>query len=371
MRMIDIAYRTMFAELAQRSLDAAFEADFPVEGRFVSVPVKGRNYWYYDPPAQSGGKRLYVGPEADPEITSRVQAFREIKSDHRARRKLVSTLVREAGLTAPDPLTGDVVAALARAGFFRLRGVLVGTVAFQSFEGLLGVRLPAASIQTGDADFAQFHSISAAVGDEMPSMLSTLTSIDPTFREIPHASDGRASTRFMNAGRFLVEFLTPNRGSADHDGRPAGMPSLGGASAEPLRFLDFLIHQPVRSLLLHGPGIAVNVPAPERYAIHKLIIAARRRGGSGDAKRDKDAFQAGLLMAALAEQRRQTDLASVFEEAWHRGDAWRRALAVGFSMLGPRERQTAREAIASGLRSLGEDPAEFAVLDPDRPPSAK
>lgn len=54
------------------------------------------------------------------------------------------------------------------------------------------------------------------------------------------------------------------------------MPALGGASADPLRFLDFLIYEPVRAVLLHKSGISVIVPAPERYAVHKLIVASRR-----------------------------------------------------------------------------------------------
>lgn len=77
---------------------------------------------------------------------------------------LVSTLTREAGLTAPDRFTGDGVEAIGAAGIFRLRAVLVGTVAFQTYAGHLGVRLPGASLQTGDADFAQHYSISSSKG---------------------------------------------------------------------------------------------------------------------------------------------------------------------------------------------------------------
>src|SRR5258707_7535910 len=58
--------------------------------------------------------RSYVGPDADPEIAKRVAAFQTLKDDFRARRKLVSTLTREAGLPSPDRLTGDLVEALDR-----------------------------------------------------------------------------------------------------------------------------------------------------------------------------------------------------------------------------------------------------------------
>ena len=91
------------------------------------------------------------------------------------------------------------------------------------------------------------------------------------------------------------------------------MRALGGAAAQPLRFLDFLIYEPVRALLLHRNGVAVTVPAPERYAVHKLIVASRRRADRGGAlKRDKDIRQADLLVEALATTRRQSDLALVF-----------------------------------------------------------
>ena len=130
MKQIDLVYRTMFAELGQRCADAAFEAAFPLGGRFVSTTRNGRGYWYFDLPTDGKIHRKYVGPRSDTEITKRVEAFREIKDDLRARRKLVSTLTREAGLTAPERFTGDVVEALANAGLFRLRGVLVGTAAF-------------------------------------------------------------------------------------------------------------------------------------------------------------------------------------------------------------------------------------------------
>ncbi|MBK3404071.1 hypothetical protein H0176_24450 [Methylorubrum populi] len=369
MKEIDLAYRTMFAELGQRSLDGSFETDFPVGGRFVKVPVKGRSYWYFDLPVQGKVTRSYVGPQSDSEITKRVEAFAEIKNDLRARRKLVSTLTREAGLPAPERFTGDVVQAMANAGLFRLRGVLVGTVAFQCYPGLLGVRFPSTALQTGDADFAQFHSVSAAVADTLPPMLDVLKNLDETFREIPHQMDGRRSTRFRNASRYEVEFLTPNRGSSDYDGKPAEMPALGGAAAQPLHFLDFLIYEPVRSVLLHGAGVNVVVPAPERYAVHKLIVADRRRDDPmGHLKRDKDARQAALLSEALIGTRRGTDLAAAFAEAWERGPAWREALRNGLGYLLGKMRATVTSGLVEGLRDLGADPATFGFDAATNPP---
>jgi hypothetical protein len=355
MKTIDLVYRTMFAELVQRSLDASFETDFSTAGNFVRVPVKGRDYWYFEE-TQPKKARKYVGPAEDTEITKRVEAFRQIKENLRGRRKLVSTLIREAGLTAPDRFTGDVVEAMGNAGIFRLRGVLVGTVAFQTYAGYLGVRLPGASLQTGDADFAQHYSISSAVDDSLPPVLNILRSVDPTFREIPNRYDPARVTQFENAARYKVEFLTPNRGSDDFADHASPMPALGGASAQPLRFLDFLIHEPIRTVMLHRSGVPVIVPSPERYAVHKLIVASRRQSdANGIAKREKDVFQVSLLIEALMETRRQDDLAEVFAEAWGRGQSWREAIQKGLSLMPDKRREAALSTIRHALASIGEE----------------
>ncbi|TIP27076.1 MAG: hypothetical protein E5X67_17190 [Mesorhizobium sp.] len=370
MQQIPHTYQTLYSELAQRSLDAAFSTEFNIGGRFVTAEVKGRRYWYLDLPSPDGGKtRRYVGPVDDPDITRRVENFKDLKADIKERRKLVSTLVREAYLPRPERKTGDIIQALAEAGFFRLRGVLVGTVAYQCYPAVLGVRLPSTSMVTGDADFAQFHSISTAVDDKMPPVLDTLRQVDPTFREIPHQADGRFTTQYSSRSGYRVEFLTPNTGSADYEGHPTTMPALGGASAQPLRFLDFLIYEPIRAVLLHGAGVPVNVPSPERYAIHKLIIASRRRTDSdGTAKSRKDKMQAATIMEAMIEQRQSDDLADAFMEAYvmeayGRGAAWKEAIRKTLSQIDHGTRETVLPALARAIRKLERDPSEFHLED--------
>ena len=178
---------------------------------------------------------------------------------------------------APDRFTGDIVEAMGTAGIFRLRGILVGSVAFQTYAGQLGVRLPSASLQTGDADFAQHYSISSSVEDSLPPIMDILRSVDPTFRELPIAPIRFALGDSKTPQDTEFEFLTPNRGSDNYTDNASPMPALGGASAQPLRFLDFLIHEPIRTIMLHRSGVPVTVPSPERYAVHKLIVASRRR----------------------------------------------------------------------------------------------
>ena len=333
-RKLDLIYTTMVAELIDRTLDAQFDADFDESGLFRKRRIKGRDYWYYKPSERgiAATKDVYVGPADDPEVNRRVASFAQLKDDFQRRRKIVSTLTREAGLFSPEQRVGNIVEAFWKAGLFRLRACLVGTIAYQTYGTVLGYRLAGTAMQTGDIDLALFHSISASVDDSIPPVLDVLQSVDESFRATPHLSDGRRTTKFEASGGLRVEFLTPNRGSDDHSGKPARMPSLGGAAAEPLRFLDFLIHEPVRTVMLHKGGIPVLVPDPARFAVHKLIIATRRQSGSQ--KDLKDFGQADQLADALEANGRAAELRELFQEARGRGRAWRTALDASLARMG-------------------------------------
>jgi hypothetical protein len=363
---LDIAYQTLYSELVQRSLDGSFTSEFSADGRFVAVEVKNNRYWYFDTPEPDGGvqKRRYVGPVNDPEITKRVEAFKNLKADVKGRRRLVATLTREAYLPRPLLKSGQVVEALANAGFFRLRGVLIGTVAYQCYPGLLGRRLEASAMQTGDADFAQFHEISVAVGDTLPPILDVLRRVDPTFREIPSQADGRVSTQFVSRDKFKVEFVTPNRGSDDIAGKPVQMPALGGAAAFPLRFLDFLIRRPVRAVLLHGAGVPILVPSPERYAVHKLIVGSRRREDDDTAtKAAKNRLQAKSIIEAMIANRQHADLASAYMEAWDRGDHWVAAIGASLATYDEDFRRLLRSELGKDIKDQGGKPGDYGLGD--------
>jgi hypothetical protein len=363
---LDMAFQTLYSELVQRSLDESFTSEFSSAGRFVAVEVKGKKYWYFDTPKRDavGQDRRYVGPVDDPEITKRVEAFKDLKADLKGRRRLVSTLTREAYLPRPTLMAGQVVEQLAKAGFFRLRGVLVGTVAYPCYSAVLGRRLDAVAMQTGDADFAQFHEISVAIGDSMPPILEVLRRVDPTFREIPSQSDGRVSTQFVSRDNFKVEFLTPNQWSSDQEGKPVAMPALGGAAAFPLRFLDYLIYQPIRAVLLHGAGVPVLVPSPERYAIHKLIVGSRRKEDrDATAKSAKDRLQAKSIVEAMIANRQHVDIASAFTEAWDRGDHWRAAIRQSIATYDNAFQTSLRTELLKGVIELGSDPADYDLVD--------
>ena len=323
--------QTTYSELLAQCAFGAFSDAFPEDGVFISKVLKDRRYWYFQLPADRGRTQQYVGPDSS-ELLAQISHHKEARDDQRTRRTLVSSLVRTFGLSRPVSEIGDIVAALAKAGVFRLRGVLVGTVAYQTYSGMLGCRLPAASLQTGDVDIAQFKNVSVAVGDKTPPVLDILRSANESFRTVSHNSDNRRATSYAAKGGLRVDFLTPNEGPETD--APQLLPSFQ-TDAQPLRFLDYLIHEPEPAVLLHDCGIFVHVPAPERYALHKLIVSQRRPVGIS--KRDKDILQAGALLEVLT-QNRPNELKSAWEDAYARGPTWRQLLIAGLTRIDPRSR---------------------------------
>jgi hypothetical protein len=111
---------------------------------------------------------------------------RTAKANGKAQRSLVRSLTHNYNVPGPLPAVARVVERLARSGVFRLRGVLVGTVACQTYAAMLGARPPGALMQKSDVDEAQFLSVSIAVQDNTESMDSVLQGIDPSFTRIPN-----------------------------------------------------------------------------------------------------------------------------------------------------------------------------------------
>ena len=329
MNEIPLAFQTVYADLLDRAFNDAFAEDFPDNGTFVSKTRNGRKYWYFQSNGVLGRPQKYVGPET-PDLLERIANHKRSHSDVKQRRSVVASLHNSVGLPRPGDQMGVVLDALSKAGVFRLRAVLVGTIAYQTYAALLGVRLPSRTVMSIDIDIAQFSNISIAVEDAVPAMLDVLHSADESFRAIPHSHDGRLTSRYEALGGLRVDFLTPNRGPDTDD---LGYLAALNTDAEQLRFLDFLITDPVRAVVLHGGGIPVLVPSPQRYAVHKLIVSRRRRKDN-IAKIEKDLWQSSALIEILA-QRRPYELQDAWQEAWGRGAGWRRHLGEGLRQVQP------------------------------------
>ena len=199
-------------------------------------------------------------------------------------------------------------------------------------------------MRTGDVDIAHDHRIAVALAsDGRPSRVGSRPALpvanhrgkawkpfqgfqnddirkalgDPVPRfSVLSPTDPATSFRVLGAD-IEVEILTPMVGKERR--RPIEIPVLGVA-ASPLRFLDYLIEETQPAAVLGGAGVLVNVPRPGRFALHKLIVAARR-GTSGIPKAPKDRAQASALLRVLL-----TELPGEITLAWkallRHGNTW-------------------------------------------------
>ena len=143
---------------------------------------------------------------------------------------------------------------------------------------------------------------------------------------MPSLEQGRTWRWRQTAGNALVEFLTPAFG----DEGLRDLPALG-VQAQALHYLNYLLADPIPAAIPYRSGVLVQIPRPERFAIHKLIVADRRRADDR-LKAAKDRAQAALLIAVLAKDRPE-DLAEALEDARARGPRWRDRINASLAKL--------------------------------------
>ncbi|NIZ10913.1 GSU2403 family nucleotidyltransferase fold protein [Pseudooceanicola sp. HF7] len=311
-----------------------------LRGTPTSLTRNGRVYWYDSYRIGSSVQKTYIGEDSE-ELRARLeqaQALKEQASARRAARSRLVRLLRAEGFLGIDQGTGGLLNALAQAGTFRLGGTIVGTHAFRLYEGELGLRYAFDdTAQTGDIDIASFERLSLALEDRAdPPVGEVLAGF--RFAPMP-ALDNRQAWRWTQSkSGTLVEFLTPAFGEE-------GLRPLAALDvrAQALHYLNYLIAEPIHAVALYRSGVLVQVPRPERFAIHKLIVSTRRPAGDR-LKSEKDRRQAEVLCRALAEDR-PDELADALEEARSRGPQWTRRLDMAL------DRMPALRALLKGLET--------------------
>lgn len=301
---------TLYAELLDQCLGAEGES---TAGSYVSKAINGATYWYHQQSLGSGRKQqTYLGRETS-ELLETISRRRASRADEKRRRELVDMLVA-GGMVREQAPVAQVLRTLAEAGVFRMGGTLVGTLAFGCYANMLGVRFEQQSLRTADIDIAHDPAVALAVAREPALDLpDRLRAIEPRFFAVPGLTPHEPSTSMKVRGRDLrVDFVTTagRRRSA----QPVMIPRLGIA-AVPLRGIDYLIGDTSRAVILAHAGIVVNVPAPGRFALHKLWLA-RERTIAEQAKARKDLRQAEQLIETLA-----GDRADELTRAWNALDA--------------------------------------------------
>ena len=309
----------MFADLVQQ-VDAA-----PLAGSVYTRQRDGIEYIYAKIPVGRVRIDRFIGKVGDPAAETQAASLRRGSELAQARREIVSMLRRHR-LAGPDRSLGAALDAIAFAGLFEQGAVLVGTAAYMMYEPLVGSRLPAPTLMTGDLDLATARL--ALTADPPERMEEILRRADPTFEAILQLDPRQPPSRFRSAEGYLVDLLTPVRRKTDAN--PMHLKALG---AGPLQHLDWLISEPVPTVALWGAGTAVSVPQPAKFAVHKLILA-QRRDPANRHKRSKDLDQAKALIDAL-QVHDPYALADALADARARGrSGWAEPIARSLSETG-------------------------------------
>ncbi len=331
---LPVSLQTLYAEVVDRSWGGSYAELLEAGGTPYKRSLKGRDYWYFKTSSVGTGSRkdLYLGPDTSA-VRQRVDELRDLKRIRRDRISMIRAL-RAAGLPTPDAMSGKVLSALCEAGASHLQAVVVGTAAFQTYGPMLGVRFNKRIAQTFDPAVA--HSISVyANGHIEGDLLPHLQRVDERFRLAPQAFDNTKSLKYVLGPETQEEFsvyVLHSLAGPERRGRVAERNAIQGHD-EILGFLGFLIKGEINAVALHGIGVPINVPAPERYAVHKLFEARMRTDTEqSQAEARKDLAQAQELIEVLLEDR-PYELQRVWNEAFQQGPMWSEKLLQAAGMI--------------------------------------
>lgn len=330
MRYTELALsaQTAYAELAEQT--RAFETSSALSGlvgSFQKLSRKGRDYWYFA--FRDGGRvrMSYVGPDDD-RVTALVQRFRGSRRDKPLAPQAQSAIALGGAPIAPKHFR--IIKRLADYGFFRAGGVLVGTHAFVAYGNLLGVRWSQGSA-TLDVDFAHAgKNVSVALPADLKiDVHGALESLEMGLLPLTEF-DGGTGAQYRNPKdqELRLDFLT----STTRKGKAVRMPDLNLA-LEPLKFMEFSLEATTQGCVFSGQGACtVNLPAPERYAVHKLIVYGERPP-SERTKARKDLLQAASLAEYFEASGRSQEFNAAWRDALGRGKGWRKRALEGEKAL--------------------------------------
>lgn len=181
--------------------------------------------------------------------------------------------------------------------------VVVGSWCSHFYRTLVPGAENIGTIRTGDLDILIPNPGKVRAGPGIYEVLEGLGFVVDQSRE--------GYTRLLHP-LMAIDFIVPERGK----GRtaPVRVPGLG-VNASALRFMDFLIEG---TLVFETGGIALRMPNPLNYGLHKLIISERRPNQD---KAEKDRRLAVDILRAVVARGEGEVLKDLFVSLPKRGKA--------------------------------------------------
>lgn len=301
-----------------------------LNGSFGKKRVHGHVYWYFQFRDIGGAvKQIYLGPESEKLST----LIKNHKNHPSLGAKSLQPLAAAATALGCEPLLPKhfrVIRRLAEYGFFKRGGILVGTHAFTAMGNMLGIS-SAERMQTQDVDFAHAgKNISVALPANIKvETAAAIESLEMGLLPITTLAGASGSTYLSPTDpAFRLDFLTSRTAESD---APVHIEGLSIA-LQPLKFMEFsMIATSQAAVFCNEGAVIVNIPKPDRFAIHKLIVSVER-DTSATAKSNKDIRQANVLIQYYLDNR-PDEIAESFQDAWARGPGWRKRIETGLNKL--------------------------------------
>jgi hypothetical protein len=254
----------------------------------------GRKYWVREH-IRADGRKVdeYLGAEA--------AVGREQLETLRAEIELAKALasgsgkLRLFGYQRLDRKPAAVLEVFFNRGLIQAGLTLVGSHAYGVLLNELGVLAP--GYRTQDIDVARARTLAVALPDDV-SFQQLLRETGLPFVPVPGMPSRKPSASFKLPGAeaLTIDLLIPGR----KIGEVLPVKELN-AFAQAIPLLDFLIAEPIDAVVLSpNQVIPVRVPAPERFALHKLFSSQSRRTGRDKVRKDLE--QAALLIAVIEDE---------------------------------------------------------------------
>jgi hypothetical protein len=325
-----VSTSTAFAQLHSAVIGVELARDVAhLSGGFGTKTIKGSKHWYYAfRDIDQKVRQLYVGPDS-PDVLRLVSTANASEPKERLRALAKSALALGCAPIERKHLT--VITRLNEFGFFRAGGVLVGTHAFLAYANMLGLRWVESS-QTSDVDFAHAgRNLSIALPTSMRAEPhAAITTMEEGFLPlIQYRGGAGASYRHKDEPEFQVDFLCPKTSDSEDPIQVANL----DVALQPLRFMEFSLEGVLQTTLFDASGrcVVVTLPAPERYAVHKLLVVGER-GGSMRIKVAKDLAQASALISRFGAEDPEA-LVDAWQDAINRGPGWKKRCLEGRNAL--------------------------------------
>ena len=305
----DMAQAREFSDTMQlfESFDELKQRGRSARGSMVWMRAKGREYLHrssYDDRGKR--KQTTLGPRSE-ETEAMRASFLSARADVKSRLKaLEKKMALQAaanaarGIARFPAMSALVVRAFERAGIGSERIKIVGTHALFAYEAMAGALFDSGLTSTEDIDLlldprAPLRFVASGELDAK-TLLGVLQSADRSFELT------RQTFRARNRDGFLVDIIQPERNPPwRKDAFEAGK---GDLQPSPITGLVWLENAPAigqRVIDAKGFPVALNVPDPRAFAIHKLWLSKQTYRAGAKAARDRQqAFAvAALVMSEL------------------------------------------------------------------------